>query len=96
MALEQRASLAAADARAHMEESLRVLQAAGAQAAAHLAELRLVVRRLHQVVAGPGHGPRNHDPLDRTWQSDLCAGWLHESCPAPGACDCTCHGGTVR
>jgi len=42
------------------------------------------------------HGPRNLDRADDTWQSDMCAGWLHDSCPAPQFCDCTCHGGTRR
>jgi hypothetical protein len=33
---------------------------------------------------------------DGTWQSDLCAAWVHDACPAGRLCDCTCHGGTVR
>lgn len=34
---------------------------------------------------------------DGAWQSDLCAAWVHGSCPAlAGLCECTCHGGSVR
>jgi hypothetical protein len=34
---------------------------------------------------------------DGAWQSDLCAAWVHDSCPLPDCCDCTCHpGGTER
>lgn len=33
---------------------------------------------------------------DGSWQSDLCAAWVHGSCPVPWLCDCTCHGGPVR
>lgn len=34
---------------------------------------------------------------DGRWQHDLCAAWIH-GCPNPvaTACDCTCHGGTLR
>lgn len=41
------------------------------------------------------HGRRNL-AADGTWQSDLCAAWVHDSCPAPDHCDCTCHGGIRR
>lgn len=33
---------------------------------------------------------------DDLWQSDMCASWLHDSCPLTEACDCTCHGGRLR
>lgn len=41
------------------------------------------------------YGPRNCT-ANGLWQSDMCAGWLHDSCPATGVCDCTCHGGRLR
>jgi len=41
------------------------------------------------------HGARNRTG-DGLWQSDACGGWLHDSCPLPGSCDCTCHGGVLR
>lgn len=37
------------------------------------------------------YGRRNLDPVTDWWQSDLCAAWIHGSCPLPGRCDCTCH-----
>lgn len=49
--------------------------------------------RLLRVYAA--HGPRNVTG-DGEWQSDCCAGWVHDACPAPVLCDCTCHGGTLR
>lgn len=43
------------------------------------------------------HGPRNFTD-DGRWQSDLCAAWIHGSCPHPelSHCCCTCHGGDMR
>jgi hypothetical protein len=40
------------------------------------------------------YGPRNLAG-DDTWQTDLCAAWVHDACPSR-FCGCTCHGGTVR
>jgi hypothetical protein len=40
------------------------------------------------------HGPCNF--VGALWQSDLCTAWVHGSCPLPGDCDCTCHGGRLR
>lgn len=34
-------------------------------------------------------GSRNVDQ-DGAWITDLCASWLHESCPS-AHCDCRCH-----
>jgi hypothetical protein len=73
--------------------AMRAVQAACERSSAQLAELRLALRRLQQTVTGPA---RNFDPLDGTWQTDSCATWLHDFCPAASACDCTCHGGTRR
>lgn len=39
-------------------------------------------------------GPRNATG-DGLWQTDMCASWLHGSCPSRW-CDCTCHGGELR
>jgi hypothetical protein len=86
----------AAESRARMAAAFAAVAATGRQASSHLSELRLAVRRLTQVVLGPRHGLGNFDPLDGTWQSDSCATWLHDFCPAASACDCTCHGGTRR
>lgn len=41
------------------------------------------------------HGPRNVT-CGGLWQSDVCAGWVHDACPAPRYCACTCHGGSLR
>lgn len=43
------------------------------------------------------HGRRNFTD-DGRWQSDLCAAWIHGSCPHPelSHCCCTCHGGSLR
>jgi hypothetical protein len=75
------------------QEGLRALAEAGRRAASGVAKLRQSIRRLQQQCAG---APRNFDPADETWQTDLCAAWLHGDCPFPGACDCTCHGGVRR
>ena len=54
-----------------------------------------VARALWPVAEKDAHirryGPRNVTG-DGLWQSDLCAGWLHDSCPS-SHCDCNCHGG---
>lgn len=43
------------------------------------------------------YGAGNFLP-DGRWQSDVCAAWLHGSCPFPEIthCCCTCHGGDLR
>lgn len=43
------------------------------------------------------HGRRNFTD-DGRWQSDLCAAWIHGTCPHPelSHCCCTCHGGDMR
>jgi cobalamin-dependent methionine synthase I len=52
---------------------------------------------LHEIQAKRAHGRGNEDETG-LWQSDMCAGWLHDSCPTPARrwCDCTCHGGPLR
>lgn len=53
------------------------------------------VRQIQAVDVRRRHGLGNLAG-DGTWKSDLCAAWVHGSCPAPAHCDCTCHGGSVR
>lgn len=83
---------AAARAAAGFQASLERLRVASKAAGAKIAVLK---RRLAQLQAIPS-APRNFDRADRTWQTDVCAAWLHGDCPFPGVCDCTCHGGSRR
>jgi hypothetical protein len=73
-------------------ESMERLRAAAARAADGIAMLRRTLLRL-QVISS---APRNFDRADSSWQTDLCAAWLHGDCPFPAACDCVCHGGGRR
>lgn len=53
-------------------------------------ELADVLAELVRKVTGRGNaGPDG-------WQTDACAGWVHDACPASSFCDCTCHGGKLR
>jgi hypothetical protein len=45
---------------------------------------------LRRVLFGPRNVEWTGDGRLAWWQSDLCAAWLHESCPAPDLCDCRC------
>jgi hypothetical protein len=78
---------------ADFNRSMQTIREACSRSSAQIAELRLAMRRLTQALVGPAC---NYDPLDGTWQTDSCATWLHDFCPASTECDCTCHGGTRR
>lgn len=65
---------------------------------AFVESIACIGRALSPVVEAEEHmrrfGPRNLT-ADGLWQTDACAGWLHDSCPSRH-CDCTCHGGELR
>ena len=83
---------AAAKAALEFQSSMQRLREAAAGAADGIARLRRSLVKLSAIV----RAPLNYDPDDGSWQTDLCAAWLHAECPFPAVCDCTCHGGCRR
>lgn len=75
-----------------VERGLQALRDAGLRGGSAFSRMaRVIVERQRQDLHGAGNRAG-----DGTWQSDMCAAWVHESCPPLPRCDCTCHGGTVR
>ena len=78
-----------------MMEQLSQMAQRAAESATRLREAFAPFLREMEIKRTHGHGNLDDQGL---WQSDMCAGWLHDSCPreARSYCDCTCHGGPLR
>lgn len=64
-----------------------ILEVFGTNLLRMFAAFEPVNHREHVIAA---YGRRN-EAGDGMWLSDLCAAWVHESCPAGEYCDCRCH-----
>lgn len=73
------------------ERAMRDLAEASKRAASAFTRLSSAVTKTFR----PLHGPHQF-VADGRWQSTMCAAWVHDSCPLPAACDCTCHGRSLR
>lgn len=53
--------------------------------------VRVAMERKAAIVLMQSRFGSGNRAADGKWQSDLCAAWVHGSCPLPDHCDCRCH-----